>query len=188
MQENDLKKLKAKDQVFIASLVDEHTDYLYYLAKMKGFNSEKAEDIVQVVWLRFLSACSDFEGRSSVKTFLLGILFNVCREGIRAEQKERKQDVIDDMVEMDFDQKGNWQAQAWQPEAELWRAEIKKSLHLCIENLDDKYREVFLLKEISGEETDNICNLLGIQSTNLGVLLFRARNYLKKCLEAKLHA
>ena len=43
----------------------------------------------------------------------------------------------------------------------------------------------FILREVEGLDTDEICKILGVTRTNLGVLLYRVRNRLRECLETK---
>ena len=63
--------------------------------------------------------------------------------------------------------------------------EIRDRLRVCLEELPGKQRSVFLLREVEGFETPEICKILEVSRTNLGVLLFRARNRLRECLEAR---
>ncbi len=46
-------------------------------------------------------------------------------------------------------------------------------------------RMAFFLKEVEGHVSEEICNILEVSNTNLGVLLFRAKNKLRECIERK---
>ena len=63
--------------------------------------------------------------------------------------------------------------------------EIAKFLKDCMERLASLQRMVFVLREIEEMDTEEICNILEVSRTNLGVLLYRGRNGLRECLEAK---
>jgi len=54
---------------------------------------------------------------------------------------------------------------------------------MCLDKLSEKFRNIFVLKEIEGLTSDEICKEMEIQPTNLWVILHRARNQLRKCLE-----
>jgi RNA polymerase sigma-70 factor (ECF subfamily) len=58
-------------------------------------------------------------------------------------------------------------------------------LSSCLEALADRQRVAFTLREVEGFTTEEVCNILGVSANHLGVLLFRARNGLRECLEAK---
>ena len=55
----------------------------------------------------------------------------------------------------------------------------------CMELLPDAQRFAFVLREVEELSTGEICKILGVTRTNLGVMLYRARNRLRECLESK---
>ena len=61
--------------------------------------------------------------------------------------------------------------------------ELVEALSKCLDKLSDKFRNIFVLKEIEGLSSEDICKEMKIQPTNLWVILHRARNQLRKCLE-----
>ena len=69
-------------------------------------------------------------------------------------------------------------------EKDIENVELKNAIDKCIANLPDKYRIVFLLKNVQQYETEEICNELGITPSNLWVIIHRARHQLRKCLES----
>ena len=82
-----------------------------------------------------------------------------------------------------FDRKGMWKSP---PQAiALYGAEIAEFLEDCQQSLSSSQRVAFVLREVEGMSTEEICNILDVSRTNLGVLLFRGRNRLRECLEAK---
>ena len=54
-----------------------------------------------------------------------------------------------------------------------------------MESLPDRYRVAFTLREAEGFETGEVCKILDVSANSLGVILFRARNRMRECLEAK---
>jgi RNA polymerase sigma-70 factor (ECF subfamily) len=94
-------------------------------------------------------------------------------------------DPIDAVFESRFDADGKWA----RPPADLERLLLSKEagelIHGCMEELPANQRGVFVLREIEEIESTEICKILGISVTNLGVLMHRARIRLRECLEAK---
>ena len=71
------------------------------------------------------------------------------------------------------------------PEQFLISAETVGRIEECLEKLPPNQKMAFVLKEVEEQESAEICKVLEVTTTNLGVLLFRARNRLRDCLEAK---
>jgi len=180
-----LSRLRKRDPELLASLVREHSRPLYRAARALGFSEPDAEDLVQEVFVTFLSSLDRFEGRSQLRTWLFGILHKKAMERRRAQAREGRHDPIDEVFEARFDAQGNWSA----PPRDLGRlAEARQLLDAiqhCLERLPPSQRAVFVLREMEGFETKEICKITGVTVTNLGVLIFRARNRLRECLEER---
>jgi RNA polymerase sigma-70 factor (ECF subfamily) len=150
-----------------------------------GLAKADAEEAVQDAFLDFLEALERFEGRSTLKTFLFGVLFHKCSERRR---KARREEAVDD-VEAAFDARfgylGIWNGMPKGPEEEAVDGELRDWLKRCSEGLSDDQRAAFHLKVVEGIATEAACKMLGVSATNLGVLMFRARNKLRECLEKK---
>jgi RNA polymerase sigma factor (sigma-70 family) len=70
------------------------------------------------------------------------------------------------------------------PEKSAENSELAQVLATCLEGLPDKFYKLFVMKEIDWMSSENICNEFDINPTNLWVILHRARNQLKKCMES----
>ncbi|MBT4678563.1 MAG: RNA polymerase subunit sigma-70, partial [Flavobacterium sp.] len=68
-------------------------------------------------------------------------------------------------------------------EKKLENTELQYQIDLCIEKLPKKYAMVFRMKTIQEIDTEIICKELDISSSNLWVIIHRARMQLRKCLE-----
>ena len=55
----------------------------------------------------------------------------------------------------------------------------------CLDGLPLTQRSVFVLREMEGVETEEVCKILEVTITNMGVLMHRARNRLRECLEGR---
>lgn len=63
--------------------------------------------------------------------------------------------------------------------------EIGELIRGCMDGLPVNQREAFVLREVEGLETSEVCKILTVSITNFGVLMHRARARLRECLEAK---
>jgi RNA polymerase sigma-70 factor, ECF subfamily len=180
-----IAQLRRKDAAVMTDVVNNHARPLFRAARGMGFGPEKAEDLVQEVFATFLETLDRFEGRSRIRTWLFGILHRKVLERRRSEYRETRHDPIDDVVESRFDGRGGWA----RPPADLERLiESKQTGELiadCAKRLPQKQREVFVLRDMEELSTDQVCKILDISRTNLFVLVHRARNRLRECLEEK---
>lgn len=178
-----LDRLRAGDSSAIESVVHAYLGQILRAARGAGFDAQRAQDIVQGVFLTFVEGIARFEGRSHVRTWLFGILLRKIAEQRRAVKKELAQDDIDDVMDARFAPNGNWVRPPRAADRDLLDAEIRTHLSGCLNEVPDRQRLAFLLREVEGLRTAEICKILEVTDTNLGVLLFRVRNRLRECLE-----
>ena len=93
-------------------------------------------------------------------------------------------DPIDDVIEHRFDADGRWSHPRPEADVRVYAREIKAHLATCLEELGPGQRQAFLLREVQGFNTAEICKILDVTTTNLGVMLYRGRNRLRECLAA----
>lgn len=169
--------------------VDKYGDILYRYALSRLYNHAASEDVVQETFLAAIRAEQGFSGRSSIRTWLIGILKHKIVDLIRKESREQGlEDIeaIDSQEEVFFDRKGRWRAAPadWQinPGKMLEQKEFMDVLTRCLEHLPDRLRRIFVLRELENQKTEEICKDLAISATNLWVMLYRGRMRLRNCL------
>lgn len=166
-----------------------HSDYLFNYAVSRISDSDLAKDLIQETFFSALKAMETFRGQASERTWLISILKRKIIDHYRKINSEKGKREVKMSFFEDGAQKGNWietfVPQTWDNEAEkdIENKELRIVLNACVENLPDKYRIAFILKTEKKYETEDICNELGISSSNLWVILHRARVQLRKCLE-----
>ena len=170
--------------------VAEYGDYLFRYAMARLRDTAAAEDVVQETFLAALKAQATFSGRSAEKTWLVGILKNKIVDYIRKDSREpayEDADRVEGSIDDFFDTKGRWKAgpSEWKvnPRKAFEQKEFWHVLQRCLEGLQDRHRTVFLLREMDGVSGEEICKSLGISSTNLWVMMYRAREKLQGCLQ-----
>ena len=176
----------------IAAELDAHRGYLLRVARLQLRDDALAEDVVQETLLAALSG-STFSGKSSLKTWLTGILKHKIIDAIRRKQREPLlASTFDDECDIE-DLDGLFKAPfgAWDsppaewgdPEQALNRSQFFDIMDFCLEKLPPNTARVFMMREVMGLESDEICKELAITANNLWVILYRARMSLRECLE-----
>jgi RNA polymerase sigma-70 factor (ECF subfamily) len=173
--------------------VDQHGDVLYRYALLRVRQSEPAAELVQETFLDALSAREHYSGRSSERTWLIGILKHKLADHYRHQARDRPE-AGDSLVpagtgEGNFDRRGHWVAGPlpWEgePSEDLERREFWEELGRCLERLPPHLADPFLFSELDGLGGDEICQILRISPANLWARLHRARLLLRGCLERR---
>lgn len=171
--------------------LNEHGDYLYRFALARLRDPYLAEDVVQETMLTAIKH-NNFEGNSSARTWLTGILKHKI---IDQQRKSIREQPISNVINLDaadmsmddfFDQTGHWleKPQSFNmPENSLEQKQFLSVLDSCMNKLPKKLKAIFMLRDVQETENENICKVLDISATNAWVMLYRARMGLRKCLE-----
>jgi RNA polymerase sigma-70 factor (ECF subfamily) len=172
--------------------VDQYGDLLYRFALSKVKDPSVAEDLVQETFLAALRARESFKGRSAGRTWLIAILKHKIVDHIRKKIREPATDKIEfisETADSDFNERGEWQRRpsewAINPEKIYEQKEFMNVLYHCLAELPHRLAEAFMLREMDGLSTQEICKVLNITATNSWVMLYRARMSLRRCLENK---
>ena len=168
-----------------------HGDMLFRYALSRVRDRHVAEDLVQETLLAAFQARGDYQQRSSIKTWLVGILKHKIIDHFRKSVREWSipdgdpdGTTIEDLL---FRGDGQWQQplRDWgDPDKLLNQHQFLDILADCIERLPARMKAVFTLREFEGLTTEELCKVLEISTTNnLWVILSRTRLRLRECLE-----
>lgn len=172
--------------------LERQRSYLVRVARLQLRDPALAEDVVQDTLAAALAAQSGFTGKSSVKTWLTGILKHKIVDAIRRKQRDpipaSTLDEEGDLEDFDvlFKANGGWQsppAEWGDPEQTLSRQEFFDVMQMCLDKLPANTARVFMMREVMELSTEEICKELTITANNLWVILYRARMSLRECLE-----
>jgi RNA polymerase sigma-70 factor, ECF subfamily len=180
-----LDQLRGRDPTALEAMVDAYLPQLLRAGRGMGFSPDEAQDLAQSVFVALLESVGRFEGRSHIRTFLFGIFYNKVSEHLREKRRAHETDPIDEIMESRFDAKGKWRQPPLDIEAEVYAREAREIIQHCLENVPRPQRIAFYLREVEEMSTKEICKKLAVSATNLGVMLYRARNRLRECLERK---
>lgn len=148
-----------------------------------------ADEVVQEAWISAIKALPRFEGRSSLKSWLLQITSNGAKTRLRRESRQLS---LDDgwQAEPDykFDHRGHrvvdvlrWDIDT--PEALLQNEQLRQVIESSYRKLPPHQRAVLTMCDMEGMEMTEICNILDISASNARVLLHRARTALHHSIE-----
>ena len=153
-----------------------------------------AEDAVQEALIGAMKNVAAFRGRAALKTWVFAILKNKIADALRQKKRlgeasalMQEREEQEDMDEL-FNARGFWEADerpaAWgNPQETLHQAQFWKIFEICLEALPGQQARVFMMREYIGLESDEICATVGISTSNLNVIMHRARLRLRECLE-----
>ncbi len=178
-------RIRARDPAVLQQMVRDNVAMLLRVGRSWGMSVDFAEDVVQETMLTFIMRAGDFDGRSRVRTWLYGIMRKKAASLRRSSDREAETDAIDEVVESRFAANGRWSRGPRAPDAAADADRVRTWVSECLEGLTERRRQAFVLAEVDDLSTDEICRALDVTPGNLGVLLFRARNGLRECLEAR---
>src|SRR6266567_2399469 len=188
MQNNENLSVKCdRDETNACDWLVAHGDYLFNLAVGQLRDASVAEDLVQETFLAALKARDRFSGRSSDRTWLVGILRHkicdhlrrVCRE--RPAHSDRTASGPDHEA---WDDSVLWvhdvATECLQPSRRMELDEFRQALEQALGKLPPRIAQVFQLYEVEERPNREVCDRLKISESNLWVMLHRARKQLRE--------
>lgn len=193
-------RLRQGDEGAFAELVTRHHSVLIRMAKSYVADREVAEEVVQDTWMAVIEGLDRFEGRSSLRTWIFGIMIHKAKDrGVREKRhvnfssfesvNDEGEEVIDPSQ---FHPSGEWAGhwafppQPWDdqtPEKLLASQQAVNAMNRAIESLPQRLKEVLILRDVEGVEAKEACEILKITETNLYVRLHRARERVRQAVE-----
>lgn len=175
--------------------VDRHGDALYRYALARLRHTDAAEEVVQETFVAALRARNQYSGRGAEGAWLMGI----CRRKVVDYVRRRSRpdavasgDNDSDPSEALFDQAGHWRSDprilGRRPEETLEREEFWEAFRACLRRLSQRQADAFALRELEEMAAAEICKEMEISTSNLWVLLHRARLGLTRCLRSHLES
>jgi RNA polymerase sigma-70 factor, ECF subfamily len=193
-------RLRSGDERAFDELVRKNHSALIRMAMGYVREREIAEEVVQDTWMSAIDALKRFEGRSSLRTWLFGILIHKAKDrGVRESRhvafsafagSEDNDEAIDpSRFHSSGVDAGGWAFPPglWDertPEKLLASKQMFVALSQAVDELPTSLREVLVLKDVEGLDAKAICELLNITETNLYVRLHRARERVREAMEA----
>jgi RNA polymerase sigma-70 factor (ECF subfamily) len=192
-------RLRERDERAFESLVE--SLYPSMMAVARGYVRSRAvaEEVVQEAWLGVLEGLDRFEGRSSLRTWVLKIVANIARtRGVREARSVPVSSLEGEGPTVEPERfrgpgdpfPGHWTSYPtdWRtvPEERLLSDETLELVKQAIQQLPELQRLVITLRDVTGCSAEEVCEVLGISDGNQRVVLHRARGRVRTMLERHL--
>jgi RNA polymerase sigma-70 factor (ECF subfamily) len=195
-EEELVARLREGDETAFAALVDDLHGGLLAFARTFTASRSLAEDITQETWLAVIHGIHAFEERSSLKTWILGILVRRARtmtkrEARRVDSQGRAKDV--NGVAFEEWEPGRGRIGLWEGTPLPWALEDPAAIYqsrealevvrAALDELPESQRQVVLLRDVEDVSAADVCNILGLTETNQRVTLHRGRARIRRALD-----
>jgi RNA polymerase sigma-70 factor (ECF subfamily) len=197
-----IERLRARDEAAFMSLVDRLQPMMLRVARMYVSSQAVAEEVVQEAWLGVLQGIDRFEGRSSLRTWILRIVSNIAKTKGQREGRSVPFASLagDDLDRPTFDPDrflgpgeewaGHWSSMPteWRglPDERALASETLAVARAAIDDLPPMQAEVIRLRDVLGWTSEEVRNALDLTETNQRVLLHRARAKVRRALEREM--
>ena len=195
-----LARLRRGDEAAFTQLVERLHGPMLRVAMAHVGNRAVAEEVAQDAWVGVLAQLDRFEGRSSLRTWVLRIVANRARTRAVRERRTLPFSSLDGLGEpgrpavepqrflpAGHRWAGHWASppRSWGevPEERLLSAETRAEVERAVERLPPAQRAVITLRDVEQMTAAETCQLLGLTEGNQRVLLHRARSGVRRALE-----
>lgn len=190
--------LRDGDETAFARLVDQHTPAMLRVARGYVPSREVAEEVVQETWIALLKGLDNFEGRSSLRTWLFTVMINIAKKRGVKERRSADAEIaaytggtVDPARFRDAGDPypGHWRPDEVPspfpdtPEGSLLGSELVAVARAELDRLPERQRVVVTLRDMLGFDSAEVCEMLGISVANQRVLLHRGRAAVRQVLE-----
>jgi RNA polymerase sigma-70 factor (ECF subfamily) len=193
-----LARLRAGDEQAFEALVRRHWSTMLAVAQAHVRTRAVAEEVVQEAWLGVIKGLDSFQGRSSLKTWIIRIVVNIAKtRGVREARSVPFTSLTPEGEEAAVEPErfrgpddaypGHWRAYPadWHglPESALLERETLGVVVTAITALPPAQRTVITMRDVEGCSPEEVCEALGVSEGNQRVLLHRARSKVRAALE-----
>ena len=178
-----LARIRAGDKAACAICIEQHSPQVYRLALRLMQNEADAEDVMQETFLSAFQAIDNFEGRSTISTWLFRIAYNAAMSRLRRPilSDTSVEDTLDSSEEGALlpTQFFDW---CCLPEEDFRTAEVQSQLEQAMRQLSPTLRSVFILRELEGLSVQEAADALDVSQDVIKTRLHRARLFLREQL------
>jgi RNA polymerase sigma-70 factor (ECF subfamily) len=176
------ERIRAGDKSACAECIEIHSPAIYRLALRMLGNETEAEDVTQETFLNAFKSIDSFEWRAGLQTWLHRIAYNNVLMRLRKPRRETVS--VEDLAENEGLIETPRQLLDWccLPEAEYATTEARAELARALNELPEKLRAVFVLRDLEGHSTEETATILAISTVAVKTRLHRARLALREQL------
>ena len=166
---------------------DTYFPFVWRSVRRLGVPERAVDDVVQDIFVVVHRRLGDFEGRSSVKTWLFGIVLRTVRDHRRTLRRKPGQLGAPQCDGTDGDMERLTTSNDDGPHESAARAQAVRLLHAVLDTLDDEKREVFVLAELEQMAVPEIAKAIDVNANTVYARLRAARHAFDEAL-ARHHA
>ena len=187
MSDNDLqlvKEMKAGKQEAFEEMVLRHQQRVYRLAYNITHNQSDAEDVVQEVFLRVCNKINTFLGKAAFSSWVYRITLNVSFMKLKSQKKIQQISLDNILPKYQEDGFHMGPVNDWSMKTDelLLNSESRKIIQKAINQLPEKEKAVFVLRDIEELSTEKVCDILDLSAPAVKSRLHRSRLFLRKRL------
>ena len=174
-----IEKILRGEVALFEIIIRRYNRYLYKTGRAYGYNHQDTEDLMQETYISVYANLNHFEGRSTFKTWIVRIMLNHCY------QKKQKFSFQKEIPAEKSVHENSTPMFANRPDTTkiIINKELSVVLEQALQRLATDYRLVFSLRELNGMSVLETAEALNISSSNVKVLLSRAKSMLRTEIE-----
>jgi len=178
-------QLQQGDPAAFEELVRRNSGHMLAVARRLLRSEEDARDAVQDAFMQAFRGLAKFEGQSRLSTWLHRIAINASLMRLRTRRRHPESPIDDLLPQFETDGHRSDPGPAWRQSslAELEQAETRALVRERIDSLPETYRNVLILRDIEGLDTEEAATALGTTPGAVKVRLHRARQALRTLLD-----
>jgi RNA polymerase sigma-70 factor, ECF subfamily len=179
-----IERCKKNDAEAFGKIVDAYQNRLFGFVRRMVKDPEEANDIAQEAFVRAFQGIGRFDGRSSIRTWLFRIAYNLCIDRRRRAGRLPGESSLDSAFE--DDEPIEVPDVRWDPERVILGDELRSVLEAAIATMSDKLRSVLLLHDQQDLAYEDIAKVLDLPIGTVKSRLFLARAHLQNAVGAYL--
>jgi RNA polymerase sigma-70 factor (ECF subfamily) len=180
-----IDRCRRQDLDAFGKLVDAYQNRVFGFVRRMVPNAEEASDVTQEVFIRAFQSFGRFDARSSVRTWLFRIAYNLCID--RARKADRSVTEIGMTPVGDTEEPIDVADNRWQPERIAMDSELQEAVEQGIRTMSEKLRTVLILHDREDTPYEEIAKIVGVPVGTVKSRLFLARAHLQNVLRNYLH-
>lgn len=175
-----VERCRRQDGEAFARIVDAYQNRVFGFVRRMVPNPEEAADVAQDVFIRAYQSFGRFDGRSSLRTWLFRIAYNLCVDRARKQKRSVDETSLDWAGEDD----AAWDVPdaRWDPETIVMDDEMQRVVESALASMSEKLRTVLLLHDKEDFAYEEIAQTLSLPIGTVKSRLFLARAHLQKAV------
>lgn len=171
--------LKQRDPAALSSVFEAYADKIYRLAVSLLHDEQSADGVVQDTFIKLIEHVDNFEGRSSISTWLYRVAYNECMMRVRRQRPQLQLDSLDDGEAFMPTNLTRWDEV---PDTAILESEAVDEMRKAVEKLSPALQAVFTLRDVEELSIRETAQILEISESAVKVRLHRARLQLREQL------